>query len=140
MKTIEIERIEETPLHILGIVRVDGVVVGITLENPWKDNQRNISCIPAGEYTAVKHTSPKFGDTYHINNVPGRSEIIFHAGNTTSDTAGCVLLGLGFGGNNKSGMRVITNSREAVSAFIARMAGAKEARVIVKSAKTEEAA
>lgn len=70
----------------------DGTVYE-TLELPWKNNKTRTSCIPEGEYNAAWHLSPKFGWTYKIFNVPGRSEILFHAGNYPSNTLGCILLG-----------------------------------------------
>lgn len=33
-----------------------------TLELPFLDNQKNISCIPTGKYILTKHNSPKFKD------------------------------------------------------------------------------
>ena len=52
-----------------------------TMELPWKDNKRRVSCIPVGFYIVRKHTSPKFGNTFHVLNVKGRSEILIHKGN-----------------------------------------------------------
>lgn len=49
-----------------------------TLELPWKDNEKRISCIPDGEYEVIKHTSPKFGECFWIQDVPDRSEILIH--------------------------------------------------------------
>ena len=34
----------------IGRLFINGELFCDTLENPWKDNQRNISCIPKGEY------------------------------------------------------------------------------------------
>nr|WP_321513145.1 DUF5675 family protein [uncultured Pseudodesulfovibrio sp.] len=64
-----------------------------TLENPWLDNARNISCIPAGEYVCRRVISPKYGETFEITFVPGRTHILFHWGNYPDNTEGCVLLG-----------------------------------------------
>lgn len=64
-----------------------------TVELPWKDNQRCISCIPKGTYTAIKHHSPKFGPCLWIQNVPGRSEILIHPANFWHDLLGCIAPG-----------------------------------------------
>lgn len=64
-----------------------------TLELPWQDNKTQISCIPEGSYQVVPHDSPHLGKCFKIMNVPGRSEILIHAGNTIADTKGCVLIG-----------------------------------------------
>lgn len=77
-----------------------------TLELPWRDNARNISCIPAGEYRCSVTYSQKFkSEIYEVLNVAGRSSILFHRGNTTADIAGCILLGT---------VRGILKRREAV--------------------------
>lgn len=73
----------------------------VTMELPWKNNGKNISCIPVGIYTVVKHTSPKFGSCLKVLDVPGRSEILFHAGNYNKDTHGCILPGKQFAELNK---------------------------------------
>jgi hypothetical protein len=64
-----------------------------TLELPWFNNRKQMSCIPAGIYTSYLHHSPKFGNCISIPNVPGRSEILLHVGNFVSDTKGCILVG-----------------------------------------------
>ena len=72
-----------------------------SLELPWKHNQRNISCIPAGTYTVNIRQSPKYGRIYWILEVPDRSYILIHSGNWAGDvsrglkthTNGCILLG-----------------------------------------------
>lgn len=76
-----------------------GVLIpfALTLERPWRDNRRGISCIPAGVYTCKKITSPKFGVTFEVLNVPGRQEILLHKGNIQEDSHGCILIGEQFG-------------------------------------------
>ena len=64
-----------------------------TLELPWENNAPQISCIPAGIYTCRHFNSAKFGETFQVCDVPGRSGILFHAGNSVKDTRGCILLG-----------------------------------------------
>jgi len=70
-----------------------------TLENPWMDNQRNISCIPKGEYKVRLRLPRESGtrDYIHllVQEVPNRDWILFHRGNTAKDTSGCILVGLG---------------------------------------------
>jgi hypothetical protein len=72
----------------------------VTLEPPWQHNMRNISCIPAGEYVVKKHFSRKFGDCFHVLDVPNRSGILIHAGNYVQDTRGCILVGKTFRGES----------------------------------------
>lgn len=55
--------------------------------------------IPAGEYQCGLHgwgSEPvKIKRVWEVLNVPGRSAILFHAGNTDEDTRGCILVGMG---------------------------------------------
>lgn len=63
----------------------------VTIEPPWRDNSRSVSCIPVGFYSLVRVVSPRFGVTFSILNVPSRSGILFHKGNSVADTRGCIL-------------------------------------------------
>ena len=85
-----------------------------SLELPWLDNQRNISCIPEGTYRAHVHYSPTFGKCLWIKNVPNRSEILVHYGNFHSDILGCVLIGKNLKDINKDGHIDVTSSRDSM--------------------------
>ena len=85
-----------------------------TLELPYLDNQKQISCIPVGTYIVKKHTSPTFGKVFYVSGVPNRSEILIHKGNFNKDTKGCILIGSGFGDINKDGTTDIVNSNKTV--------------------------
>jgi hypothetical protein len=83
-----------------------------TLELPWKDNQRRISCIPEGTYMVwkMKPTEKRPYEYFHVKDVPGRDAILFHPGNFTSQILGCVLPGEEFKDLNKDGFPDITNT------------------------------
>jgi hypothetical protein len=95
-----------------------------TLELPWRDNQKNISCIPPGEYQTKIRISPKYGKVYHVQDVPNRTFILIHSGNWAGDVNkgyrthvnGCILLGLQRG--LLDSQIAVLNSRLAVSRFI----------------------
>lgn len=74
-----------------GRLFLDGAYVCNTIELPWLNNARSKSCIPLGKYLARRVKSRKFGPTFLVD-VPGRSGILFHAGNSVADTRGCILL------------------------------------------------
>lgn len=56
-----------------------------TVELPWRDNAPTVSCIPPGVYRCETVHSPRFGRVYGVRDVPGRSHILFHAGNFGGD-------------------------------------------------------
>ena len=70
-----------------------------TLENPWLDNQRNISCIPEGEYPVRLRLARESATREYLHllvqDVPNRDYILFHRGNFPKDTSGCILVGQG---------------------------------------------
>jgi hypothetical protein len=88
-----------------------------TLELPWADNQKMISCIPEGEYSVTKRNSDKYGDHWHIQDVPDRSLILIHHGNYHKDTKGCILLGMDHGDINLDGLIDVTRSKFAMNKF-----------------------
>jgi hypothetical protein len=56
-----------------------------TVELPWRDNVRRVSCISAGTYQCALVNSPRFGKVYGVQNVPGRNHILIHAANLAGD-------------------------------------------------------
>lgn len=86
----------------------------VTLELPWKDNLKKVSCIPAGTYRVVKHKSPKFGECFWVKDVPGRSEILIHPGAFHKNTLGCILVGDDFKDINKDWRLDVTNSKQTL--------------------------
>lgn len=102
------------------LLRDDGSVIDEwhSLELPWLDNQRNISCIPKGAYKARKHNSPKFGESLWIQDVPNRSEILIHKGNFYTDILGCILIGIGLSDINKDGFVDVTRSADAINLLL----------------------
>jgi hypothetical protein len=88
----------------IGKLFVDGAFKCHTLEDEIReiDGQpvhswkvKGATAIPAGRYRVALEYSPRFGsDTLTIHDVPGFQYIRMHAGNTSADTEGCLLLGL----------------------------------------------
>ena len=83
----------------IGELFLNGERMCDTLELPWKDNQRSISCIPEGEYKVRLRLARESAtrDYLHllVQDVPDRDWILFHRGNSAKDTSGCILVGLG---------------------------------------------
>jgi|TARA_R110002020_G_scaffold130543_1_gene292103 hypothetical protein len=81
----------------IGKLFINGEFFCDTLENPYINNERNISCIPAGQYKVRLRLARESAtrDYLHllVQEVPSRSYILFHRGNTAKDTRGCILVG-----------------------------------------------
>jgi hypothetical protein len=86
-----------------------------TLELPWLNNARSISCIPEGQYIAIKHPSPKFKQSFWLQDVPGRSEILCHAGNFTREIRGCILPGKRHIDIDGDGIMDVTESKATIT-------------------------
>lgn len=101
-----------------------------TLELPWKDNLKRVSCIPSGTYNVVKHHSPKFGKCFWVKDVPGRSEILIHTGNYHKDVLGCILVGDDFKDSNKDGRLDVINSKKTLEKLYKMMPSEFELKVV----------
>lgn len=100
----------------LGMLYIEGwksLAPIYTLEEPWKNNEKKISCIPSGVYECATHNSIKFSEVWKLENVPERTAILIHSGNTTDDIEGCILVGLDHGMLNKK--RAVLRSRDALA-------------------------
>ncbi len=117
-------RVERSDKATRGVLVLDGRARCLTLERPWLDNARDVSCIPAGSYLCRRVQSPAFGETFEVTGVPGRTHILFHVGNRVADSKGCIVLGSAFG--ELGGDPAVLTSRKAVSAFMGVMEGVDE--------------
>lgn len=83
-----------------------------TLELPWKDNKKKISCIPKNTYDCIKRESTNNIPYLHvlIMNIPNRDGVCIHKGNLYTQIQGCVLVGKGYGDINKDGQLDVLSS------------------------------
>jgi hypothetical protein len=108
------------------------VFSGLSLERGWRNNQNNISCIPAGVYTVKLEYSNRFKKKlWEIKNVPGRAETKFHSANYWFQLNGCVALGQRLADLNKDGYQDITNSVKTMQAFHKALENFQEAVLII---------
>ena len=90
----------------------------VTLERGWNDNERNISCVPKGEYKAVFEYSNKFKTSlWELKNVPNRSECKFHSSNYWYQLNGCIALGLQVLDINNDNFTDVTRSKPTMEVF-----------------------
>lgn len=116
---VEIERVY-LPTETLGSLYVDGKFMCKTMELPWKNNQRSISCIPEGEYDVIKQY-PKDDRPYmyfRLPKVEGRSGILIHRITYVSGLKGCIGVGKEFKDLNNDGVPDIIRSGEALEELI----------------------
>lgn len=74
-----------------GQLECDGKMFCNTIELPWKNNQKRVSCIPEGKYILKKRYSKKFAWHIEITDVKDRSAILFHpANNALKELNGCI--------------------------------------------------
>jgi len=74
-----------------GQIECNGKLICKTIELPWKDNQKRVSCIPEGKYLLKKRYSAKFKWHIEITGVLNRGAILFHpANNAVKELNGCV--------------------------------------------------
>ena len=84
-----------------------------SLELPWRDNLPRESCILPDDYGIQVVAHAKFGRCVRLEDKHGRAGVLIHAGNTTMETQGCILPGLGWG--SVIGRRAVVQSKAALS-------------------------
>ncbi len=121
----------------------------VTAEDDWLDNAPHLSAIPAGTYPCRRTVWERTGlPTFEILEVPQRSRILFHWGNTEEDTTGCIVLGKEFGaltvqdedrpGRPRGRKWAVLRSREAVKEFLARLEGVREFPLTIRWSRPGE--
>jgi hypothetical protein len=74
-----------------GKLECRGKLICKTIELPWKNNERRVSCIPEGKYILEKRYSLKYKWHIHVTGVQNRSLILFHpANNAIKELNGCI--------------------------------------------------
>jgi hypothetical protein len=124
MKHLTIKRLETGSEGTFGAIMYDGVPFALTLEREWLNNASNISCIPAGDYRCRRVNSPRFGDTFEVTDVEGRTHILFHKGNLDDDSHGCILVGEQFGNIRESAG--VLASKQGYGEFMLLLSGTDE--------------
>lgn len=93
-----------------GIIEWNGTIVCYAIELPWLENQRQISCVPEGEYFLRKRFSRKYGWHIQLPNVTNRDLILFHPANDAQkELKGCIapvtfITGIGKGSMSRKAM------------------------------------
>lgn len=122
MNIVELIRLEDNFLFgTFGVLKINKKPFCVTLEPPDVLNKKRVSAIPVQQYTCSRHNSPKYGETFIVDDVPDRDLVLFHPGNRVDDTMGCILLAQYFG--KLKGDRAVLNSGKTFEQFMTLMAG-----------------
>ena len=121
---LTLKRIALRPTYTIGKLYIDDVYFCDTIEDTVRDLNKNgkfdngekkvhsKTAIPYGIYEIKWTYSPRFKKyTPQLMNVPSFEGIRIHAGNTSADTEGCLILG-----KNKYVGKVL-NSRATINKF-----------------------
>ncbi len=121
---LTLKRIALRPTYTIGKLYIDDAYFCDTLEDTVRDINKNgkfdngeqkikgKTAIPYGTYEIKWTYSPRFKKyTPQLMNVPSFEGIRVHAGNTSADTEGCLILG-----ENKQVGKVL-NSRATINKF-----------------------
>lgn len=96
-----------------------------TLELPWLNNQKNVSCVLAGTCICKRQFSSKNGDikqAFVLQDTEPRTEIQIHIANYPKDILGCIGLGVYFYKNGRG----VGSSKNAIKKFMCMLDGINE--------------
>lgn len=96
MPLVTLHRFLAGPDGTFGTLTFRSRPLCVTCELPWFRNAPRVSCVPNGLYACAPHTGERYKEVWRLLNVPNRSSILIHAGNTINDTEGCILVGRAF--------------------------------------------
>ena len=135
MNTIRITRLGRTDTQTLGRLEVLNPSKSViftchTLELPWRNNARRISCIPPGTYPVAQRTSAKYGRHLHILNVPNRDMILIHEANFVHQLLGCIAVGRTVQDINGDGVPDITSSVATKNELLTHITGPSQLTII----------
>jgi len=116
---IQLKRIAYTAQGTFGVLLQDGEPFAVTAEEIWRGNKQNISCIPPGRYFCTLARYKNKYDTYLVQDVPGRTGIYFHLGNSIRDTEGCILVAERF--EHLQNNYAVWHSKEGFNEFMNRI-------------------
>lgn len=78
------------PNSTTGKILHEGKQLSFSLELPWKDNQKDISCLPEGEYELAKRYSKKHSWHLILKGTYPRELCLIHEANYVRQLRGCI--------------------------------------------------
>lgn len=121
-----------------GRLRLPGGFNCYTMERPWLGNKVSESCIPPGVYplryrnseVVRRTTGGRYSKGWEVADVPGRTFIMFHPGNTIDDTEGCILPGYAL--SAWDGLWTVTKSRDTFDHVMRVLGGRDEWEIDIR--------
>ena len=121
-----------------GVLLLRKQIFCYTLELAWNENIQNHSSIPCGLYPFVRRDSwrgsQKYGHTYQVMDVPGRTDILIHPANWSHELLGCFATGQTIA--KMRGERAIINSGGTFRALMKALAGVNETTIQIMEVRT----
>lgn len=107
----------------MSVVDINGneYFKGVSLELSWKNNAKEISCIPSGVYKLKKRYSEKHRNHLHVLDVPGREMILIHPASYVRQLQGCIAPGSGYRDIDLDGWLDVINSRITLNKILAEL-------------------
>ena len=124
---IKVKRYEFRDTYTVGRMYIDDVYFCYTLEDKVREGAKvnGQTAIPTGTYNVIINHSNRFNrDLPLLENVPNFTGVRIHAGNTSKDTDGCILLGQTYAGKDFVG-----SSKSAFDVFFEKLKQAKTATI-----------
>jgi hypothetical protein len=124
---IEVKRFEFKDTYTVGKMYIDNIYECYTLEDVVRKGAKvnGQTAIPTGTYNLIINHSNRFNrDLPLLENVPNFTGVRIHAGNTSANTEGCILVGTTW-----SGKDFIGNSRVAFNKLFEKLKKAKKVTI-----------
>lgn len=131
-KRIHLERFCYAPWGTFGFITLPSGLNLASVERPWINNQKMISCIPVGEYDCIPRRFYRGGyDAVQVLGVPNRSHILFHIGNYVHNLNGCIGVNSIHGA--KGNEWCAWQSKDAFRRFMDEVGGSKSRLIITNT-------
>jgi hypothetical protein len=127
---LRLVRLHDTGEATVGVLQFCGSFFCFTLEDTALATGPGIYRIPEGSYPLRRCLSPKFGETFTVENVAGHSLLRVHWGNTSGDTEGCILVGSAVDMQTEAR---IWHSKATFTMFMDAMVGVMEAQLTIEN-------
>lgn len=124
---IEVKRFEFKDTYTVGKMYIDNIYECYTLEDVVRKGAKvnGQTAIPTGTYNLIINHSNRFNrDLPLLENVPNFTGVRIHAGNTSANTEGCILVGTTW-----SGKDFIGNSRVAFNKLFEKLKKVKKVTI-----------